>query len=56
MTLAFIALFAAFLVQVFGSYFLASYQHMIFAAVGLWLFGYGCFVAALPARAEPRPC
>ena len=60
MTLAFIALVAAFIVRVFGSYFFASYQQMIFAAVGLWLCGYGCFVVLyLPVlgrgRVDGRP-
>ena len=60
MALAFLAVYAAFIVRVFGAYFLEDYTQMILAAAGFWLLGYGCFVLRyLPVlgrgRADGRP-
>lgn len=45
MTVAFALLFSAFLLRVFGTYWLDSYVLVITCAASLWAVGYGCFVA-----------
>ncbi|RLQ20690.1 NnrS family protein [Seongchinamella sediminis] len=55
MTLAFALLFAAFLVRVFGSYWLSSYTLVINSAAVLWALGFGCFVIRYwPVLTRPR--
>jgi uncharacterized protein involved in response to NO len=45
MTMAFIAIILAFVIRVFGSYWISDYNHVISLAIGFWVIGYGCFVA-----------
>ncbi len=55
MTLAFAAIFLAFVIRVFGSYFIGNYNHMISLAVMLWVIAYGSFVALyLPILTTPK--
>ena len=55
MSFAFMAIFGAFLVRVFGLYWFESYTQVIFAAVVLWVIAYGCFVIRyLPILSKPR--
>ncbi|ABM02483.1 Heme/copper membrane protein of NnrS family protein [Psychromonas ingrahamii 37] len=55
MTMAFIALILAFIMRVFGSYWVANYSHVISIAIGFWVIGYGCFVALyFPILTKPR--
>ena len=44
MALAFAAVYGAFVIRVFGVYWVDDYSQVIIAAAGFWLFGYGCFV------------
>tara|TARA_R110001583_G_scaffold191_2_gene1814 strand:- start:152 stop:1357 length:1206 start_codon:yes stop_codon:yes gene_type:complete len=44
MSIAFIAIVLAFVVRVFGLYFIANYSHVLTLAVTLWVIGFGCFV------------
>lgn len=56
MTLAFVAVFAAFIVRVFGVYWIENYTHLIVTAVILWALAYGCFfLTHLPILTRPRP-
>ncbi|MFQ3176123.1 MAG: hypothetical protein ACI93H_001120 [Psychromonas sp.] len=45
MTMAFIAIILAFIMRVFGSYWIVNYSHVISIAIGFWVIGYACFVA-----------
>lgn len=55
MPLAFLALLGAFLVRVFGVYWIESYTLLIIITAVLWMIGYGCFVAVyLPVLTGPR--
>lgn len=55
MGVAFALLFVAFLIRVFGSYWIDSYGTVIIAAAALWAVGYGCFVLRyLPVLTRPR--
>lgn len=55
MVVAFIAVFAAFLVRVFGIYWIADYTRLIIAATVLWALAYGCFlVIYIPVLTRPR--
>ncbi|WP_028862141.1 NnrS family protein [Psychromonas aquimarina] len=52
---AFAALILAFIVRVFGSYWITNYSHVITLAVGLWVIGYGSFIALyFPILIKPR--
>ena len=44
MSIAFIAIILAFVVRVFGLYFIANYSHVLSLTVALWIVGFGCFV------------
>jgi len=44
MSIAFIAVILAFIVRVFGLYFIANYSHVLSLTVTLWVIGFGCFV------------
>lgn len=44
MSIAFIAIILAFIVRVFGIYFIANYSHVLSLTVSLWVIGFGCFV------------
>ena len=56
MTTAFIAVFGAFLVRVFGVYWPENYAQIIGASIILWLIAYGSFfVIYLPLLSRPRP-
>ncbi|KAA1191804.1 NnrS family protein [Pseudohalioglobus sediminis] len=60
MALAFVAVYAAFIVRVFGIVITGDYLSTIITAVVLWAIGYGCFVACyLPilvrGRIDGRP-
>jgi uncharacterized protein involved in response to NO len=55
MSMAFMALFGAFLVRTFGVHVLPSYADVVIVAAGLWLLGYGCFVFVYrPVLSRPR--
>jgi uncharacterized protein involved in response to NO len=55
MAAAFVLVFCAFLVRVFGSYLIDSYAAVILAAATLWALGYGCFtVRYLVVLTTPR--
>ena len=55
MTGAFLAMYTAFLVRVFGVYLLSSYSQLLIIAVCLWLVAYGCFVVLyLPVLGRSR--
>jgi uncharacterized protein involved in response to NO len=55
MTGAFLAMYAAFLVRVFGVYLFSDYSQLLVTAVCLWLLAYGCFFALyLPVLARSR--
>ena len=55
MAFAFLAIFLAFIVRVFGVYWLENYQHVIVTAAILWGVGYGCFVVLfIPVLTRPR--
>ncbi|MFT5675316.1 MAG: hypothetical protein ACI808_001247 [Paraglaciecola sp.] len=55
MTFAFVAIMLAFIIRVFGSYWISNYSHVISIAVGLWAIGYGSFVALyFPILTKPR--
>lgn len=45
MTMAFMAIILAFIIRVFGSYWISNYSQVISMAIGFWVIGYGCFVA-----------
>ncbi|MFT6928004.1 MAG: hypothetical protein ACJAZP_003651 [Psychromonas sp.] len=44
MTMAFIAIILAFVIRVFGSYWISDYNQVISMAVGFWVIAYGSFV------------
>ena len=55
MTIAFAAIILAFVVRVFGIYFIDSYSHSLSLAVVLWVIGFGSFVVVyLPILLKPR--
>ena len=55
MTAAFALLFGAFLVRVFGDYWLDNHVLVITAAAALWAVAYGCFVVRYwPVLTSPR--
>lgn len=55
MALAYIALFSAFVVRVFGLYWIDNYAGIIVSAVVLWVLAYGSFVVLyLPILSRPR--
>ena len=55
MVVAFSAAVAAFVVRVFGVYWIADYTHLVTAAAGLWALAYGCFlVIYVPILTRPR--
>lgn len=56
MSVAFAALFGAFLVRTFGVYLLPGYTIVVLLAAVLWLLGYGCFVVIYwPKLSRSRP-
>lgn len=55
MAFAFLAIFLAFIIRVFGVYWLENYHYVIVTSALLWGFGYGCFVALfIPILTRPR--
>lgn len=55
MTMAFTAIILAFIMRVFGSYWIGNYSHVISIAIAFWVIGYGCFVALyFPILTKPR--
>jgi uncharacterized protein involved in response to NO len=55
MTIAFTAIILAFVVRVFGLYFIANYNHLITLAVAFWVIAFGCFILIyLPILLKPR--
>lgn len=55
MAMAYLALFGAFCVRVFGAYWLDNTSQIIVIAVLLWAIAYGCFVVLyLPILSRPR--
>lgn len=55
MAIAFATAFAAFLIRVFGVYWIGNYTHIVVAAVILWVLAYGSFfVIYLPVLLRPR--
>jgi uncharacterized protein involved in response to NO len=56
MTAAFLALYGAFFVRVFGVYWFENYANLIAVAAALWVLAYGCFcVLYFPILTRPRP-
>ncbi|PKG38863.1 NnrS family protein [Psychromonas sp. Urea-02u-13] len=57
MKIAFVAIIFAFIVRVFGLYFIANYSHVLSLAVALWVIAFGCFVVLyLPLLIKPKAC
>lgn len=55
MTVAFLAVFGAFLMRSFGVYLIPGYSQVVIAAICLWLVGYGCYLAVYwPILSRPR--
>lgn len=55
MTVAFLAIIAAFVIRVFGLYVLDNYSHVLSLTVLFWCIGFGCFVVLyLPILIKPR--
>lgn len=55
MTVAFVAIILAFIVRVFGLYFIANYNHVLTLAVFFWTIAFGSFVVVyLPILLKPR--
>ena len=54
MVVAFIAIILAFVIRVFGSYFINNYSHVLSLTVLFWTIAFGCFVVVyLPILLKP---
>ncbi|NQZ30138.1 MAG: NnrS family protein [Oceanospirillaceae bacterium] len=55
MTIAFMAIFSAFIIRVFGLYWFDSYQTILATSVLFWVIGYGCFIVLyFPVLTKPN--
>ncbi|TEW52837.1 NnrS family protein [Psychromonas algicola] len=55
MSFAFVSIILAFVVRVFGTYFIDNYIHVISLTVLLWTVAFGCFIVVyLPILVKPR--